>query len=100
LTKAKSKADWIKAWKNEVGHLTRMYQCKADPDLFDRIKVHVDMLNQIVEEIGDKMEEEGVWNKTDLRNLKTAYDEWIHCGNKGSFDKYCLSVGVRLEDLG
>lgn len=63
LTDAKTKAEWIKAWRKKIGYLTMIYQCKADPNLFDRIKVHIDMLNQIIEEIADKMESEGVWDK-------------------------------------
>jgi hypothetical protein len=127
MTKAKSKEEWIKAWTDEARHLTRAYQCNADPVIFDDLRFAIDAVVCVIETIGDRMESEGVWKakgscpkcgeelifgecpncfpsrrgglNPKMKAIKRAYDEWIHCGNSGSIVEYCLKVGIKLEDM-
>jgi hypothetical protein len=67
---ADNKEHWVKAWKTEVQYLTRMYQCNADPELFDEMKGHINGLKDIVDRIAHRMDNEGVWTKGTGRMTK------------------------------
>lgn len=99
MTDAKTREEWLTAWRKEVNYLTRVYQCKADSQLYDQLKFSLDAVNTIVETIADRMESEGVWRKNSWLGIQRAYREWKNCGNTGSMMEYCKSVGVRVEDL-
>ena len=99
MTRAKNKADWIKAWKTEINHLTRVYQCKADPVLFDQLRFSLNTLITIAETIGERMEEEGVWDKSSFLNVQRGYREARNRGYTGSLVEYCNSIGLTVEDL-
>lgn len=61
--KADTKKSWLDAWNQEINQLYRAYQCKADRDLYERLRKAINEVKLVIEEIADKMEEEQSWER-------------------------------------
>ena len=99
MTKANTREEWLTAWRKEINYLTRVYQCKADPVLFDQLRFSLNTLITIAETIGERMEAEGVWDNSSFLNVQRGYREARNRGYTGSLVEYCNSIGLTVEDL-
>ena len=63
MTKAKNREAYYIAWKKENELLYGAYQCRADPDLFDKLDASIKTTNAVLFEISERMESEGTWKK-------------------------------------
>lgn len=63
MTKTKNRAEWVQAWTREAKEMTRAYQCLAHKESFENLKAAIGGVIDSIEEIGDRMESEGIWTK-------------------------------------
>ncbi len=63
MTYSKNKAEWLISWSRKARELYGAYQCKADTELYDRLKFAIEAVICELEEISEKLESEGTFEK-------------------------------------